>query len=250
MVEDDTLAAATGVVRNLAQGLATSYGPSEPKMSAHKLSATGLQAEMIILPGPDNATKQKLEQELSALAARVHYLEAKACTVNNQTLPATPNEFGTPSSPFNANRATTQLQNGSPSPPRQGLGSSRHVRVSNLLAVRESGSEGRRLFSEEDLGHLREHVQKQADEIRSQRETIASVGEQLHEQQACAERTFVKVENEDISRLQRELHKHQQANEAFQKALKEIGTIISRLLSSGLRRSNSPQSQPMLLTAT
>lgn len=242
MVEDDTIAAATGVVRNLAKGLTTSYGHSEPRISSDDLSMNGLQAETIILPGPDNATKQSFEQELSALAARVRYLEAKACTVNNQTLPATPNELGTPSSPFSANRATAQLQGGSPSPPRQGFGSSRHARVSNLLAVRDSGSEGRRIFSEEDLRHLREHVQKQADEIRSQRETIAGVGEQLHEQQARAERTFVKVENEDISRLQRELHKHQQANEAFQKALKEIGTIISRLLPSGLSQSNSPKS--------
>ena len=232
MVEDETLAAATGVVRNLAKGLATSYNPSEHRLSPEIVSTNGLQAERIILPGPDNATKQSFEQELSALALRVHYLEAKACTVNNQMLPATPNEFGTPSSPFSSNRATGQLQDISPSPPRQGSGSSRHARVSNLLAVRESGSEGRRIFSEEDLGHLREHVQKQAEEIRSQRETIVSVGEQLHEQQARAERTFVKVENEDISRLQRELHKHQQANEAFQKALKEIGTIISQSLSS------------------
>lgn len=232
MVEDETLAAATGVVRNLAKGLATSYDLSEPEMSPEHVSTNGLQAESIILPGPDNATKQSFEQELSALAARVRYLEAKACTVNNQTLPATPNELANPSSPFGANRATVQLQDGSPSPPRQGLGSSRHARVSNLLAVRESSSEGRRIFSEEDLGHLREHVQRQAEEIRSQRETIASVGEQIHEQQARAERTFVKVENEDISRLQRELHKHQQANEAFQKALKEIGTIISKSPSS------------------
>ena len=233
MVEDETLAAATGVVRNLAKGLAITFDPSEPRLSPKDVSTNGLQAERIILPGPDNATKQDFEQELSALAARVHYLEAKASTVNNQTLPATPNEYGTASPPFSANRANTQLQDGSPSPspPRQGSRSSGHARVSNLLAVRESGNEARRVFSEEDLGHLREHVQKQAEEIRSQRETIASVGEQLHEQQARAERAFVRVENEDISMLQRELSKHQKANEAFQKALKEIGTIISRSLS-------------------
>ena len=228
MVEDETLAVATGIVRNLARGVAPSYGSPEYKLTPENMPTNGPQAERIQLPGLDTATKCSFEQELSAMAARVHYLEAKTYTVNNPTLPATPNECGIPSSPFDANNSTAQLQDGSPVLGQQGSGSSRHARVSNLLAVRESGSEGRRIFSEEDLGHLREHVRKQAEEIRSQRETLASVGEQLHEQQAHAERTFVKVENEDISRLQRELHKHQQANEAFQKALKEIGTIISK----------------------
>ena len=45
-----------------------------------------------------------------------------------------------------------------------------------------------------------------------------------------------KVEAEDITQLERELRKHQQANEAFQKALKEIGTIITNVANGNLNQ--------------
>ncbi|MCJ1424406.1 histidine kinase osmosensor [Sticta canariensis] len=230
MSEEETLSAATAIIRDLARAVGPSYNP--PDFDPHsKIPATNYyDSRKVQLPGNASAAKRTFESELSALAARIRYLEDKAATVNNQVFPDTPNENGAPTSPFGANGSVVPVRNGNVVPVHQGSGAARNSHVSSLLAVRANG----RTFSEEDLGHLREHVQKQAEEIKSQRDTIVSVGEQLHEQQEKATKTFVKVENEDINRLQRELLKHQQANEAFQKALKEIGTIITNVAKGDL----------------
>lgn len=230
MFEEDTVSAVTAIIHDLARAVGPSYNP--PDFDPHsKIPATNnYDSRKVQLPGNPSAAKRTLESELSALAARIRYLEDKAATVNNQVFPDTPNENGAPTSPFGANGSVVPVRNGNVVPVHQGSGAARNSHVSSLLAVRANG----RTFSEEDLGHLREHVQKQAEEIKSQRDTIVSVGEQLHEQQEKATKTFVKVENEDINRLQRELMKHQQANEAFQKALKEIGTIITNVAKGDL----------------
>ena len=230
MLEDETLAAAAPILRSLASSASPPYNPPDYRFASTNALTNGKAR----LPGPDSVAKRSFERELVTLEARIQYLEAKASAVNNQTFPDTPNEFGVPTSPFDANSTASSYRNSNGTPARQGSGSSRHARVSNLLAAREHDENGRRFFSEEDLGHLREHVQKQAEEIKSQRDTIASVSEQLQEQSEHAKRTFVKVENEDINQLSRELQKHQQANEAFQKALKEIGTIITNVANGDL----------------
>ena len=229
MIEDETVAAATAIIRNLAKGNAPPYDPPEYKLTFINGSKTDRQR----LPGLESVTKRSFEKELSALQARIQYLEAKASTVDH-ILPDTPNECGgPPASPFEPQHVLGSEKGAYHATPtrQRSVGASR---ISNLLAARENGHDGCRSFSEEDLGHLRDHVQKQAQEIKSQRETIASVSERLNEQQEHAERTFVKVEHEDISKLQRELQKHQQANEAFQKALKEIGTIITNVAKGDL----------------
>ena len=229
MSGEETISAATAIISDLARAV----GPfNPPEFDPHSnIPATNYHGSgKVLLPGNASAEKRTLETELTALAARIRYLEDKAATVNNQVLPDTPNENGAPISPFGANGSVTPVRNGNVVPVRQSSGAARNSHVSSLLAVRANG----RTFSEEDLGHLRDHVKKQAEEIKSQRDTIVSVGEQLHEQQEKAAKTFVKVENEDINRLQRELLKHQQANEAFQKALKEIGTIITNVAKGDL----------------
>ena len=223
MVEEDVVAAATTIIKNLARGATPAYDPPEYKLS----TTNGTPNSKIRLPGPDNVTKRTLEKELSALHARIQFLEAKANTVNNPVLPDTPSEFGLPASPFDpSHNSACQSNNAMPSH-QVSMGSARHTRVSNLLAVQDNGDNGHRSFTEEELGHLRDHVQRQTEEIKSQRDTIASVSERLKEQQEHAERTFIRGEHEDINKLQRELQKHQKANEAFQKALREIGTIIT-----------------------
>ena len=236
MSEEETLSAATAIIHDLARAVDPSYNPPvyDP---ASKIPATSRHTSgKVSLPGSDSATKRSLEIELAALAARIHYLEDKASTINSHALPDTPNENGDSASPFGANVSALPLRNGNPAPTRPGpgpgsaSGSARNSHVSSLLAIRQNG----RTFSEEDLAHLREHVEKQAEEIKSQKMIIVGFGEQLHEQQDKTARTIVKVENEDISRLQRELLKHQQANEAFQKALKEIGTIITNVAKGDL----------------
>ena len=228
IAEEETLWATAAFVRNLA-GSTPSYDPPDYHV-AKEPNARENGAWRVSLPGNSTVAKESLQNELAALARRIRYLEAKANTVHGQALPDTPNEFAGPTSPFGGNNVVAAIKPSSPLTFRAGSGSARTAHVSNLLAQRTNG----RTFSEEDLAHLREHVEKQAQEIRSQRNTIANVGEQLREQQEKAARTFVKVENEDISRLGRELLKHQQANEAFQKALKEIGTIITNVANGDL----------------
>ena len=223
MTDEETLTAATAVVRGLARNLAPPYHPQEFKLHQKNPIANG----RISLPGIDNAAKQSLEDELAALAARIKNLEDKASTVNHQTLPDTPSEFGAPTSPF-ANGSPNPPRNGVSRPSRQLSGSTRQNRISNLL------TSGSLTFTEEDIHDLRDHVEKQADQIKSQKETIDHVKEQLLEQKEHAQRTFVKVGDMQINSLERELLKHQQANEAFQKALKEIGTIITSVANGDL----------------
>lgn len=242
--EEDILSAVAAFVADLASSVNQCHY-AEYDVQPKSLPPGSYEPYRLILPGEESPFKRNLEEELSALAARVRYLEDKASTVNNHALPDTPSENGAPTSPFGSNGSNgsnssngsnglngtlSSGRNGYAIQLRHGSGAARNNHVSNLLAVRTNG----RTFSAEDLGHLREHVERQADEIKSQRITILSVGEQLHEEQVKAARTLDKVENEDISRLQRELLKHQQANEAFQKALKEIGSIITNVAQGDL----------------
>ena len=236
MSQEEIIAAATEIVHNLARNAATSYQGPDFRLAPHVNGVNGLAPPKICLPGGGNATKRSLEKELSALALRIQFLETKASTIDHRGLPNTPIEIGLASPPLDGNVSTTTPRNVGSLPVRQGSASSRSARVFNLLAVRESGDDGRRSFSEEELGQLRDHVQKQAEEIRSQKETITNVSERLDEQQKQTARAFSRVEHEDVGTLERELKKHQQANEAFQKALKEIGSIVTAVANGDLSK--------------
>ena len=224
MPNEETLSAATAIVRNLARKVAPSYNPPDFKLFT-KNATINCQ---LSLPGTETSTKQSLEHELTALATRIKYLEDKASTVNHQGLPDTPSEFGVPTSPFGTNGSVGTARNGTSRPVRQMSASSQQARVTNLL-------NGNSLpFTEDDLEQLRDYVERQAEEIRIQRETVEDVKEQLLEHKEHANRTLVKVETEDISLLQRELLKNQQSNYAFKKTFKEIGTIITNVANGDL----------------
>ena len=224
MSDEETLAAASSIVRDLARNVASSYTPPEFNLQTKKATPAG----RLSLPGKGSAAKKLLENELSALAARIKYLEDKASTVNNQVLPDTPSEFGAPSSPFGANGSAIANRNGTTRPARQLSSSTRQARITNLLT-------GNTLtFTEEDLEHLRDHVEKQAEEIKTQKDLVVEIKQQLSTQKDRAQQTLVKVEHEDIGALHRELLKHSQANEAFQKAFKEIGRIITNVANGDL----------------
>ena len=203
MFDDDTLAAATAIVRNLAKG--------------------GVPADIskLTIPGPPTEAKFALEQELVALQARINYL-SKAASANAHNLPSTPNELG--DSPLSRNGVLVGRPRASSQLPSQ---------VSDFLTAREDDDEGRQISGEE-LGHVRDFVQKQAEDIRTHKEIISDVSKRLDVQQEKAEQTFTKVEEEDIRQIRRELLKHQQANLAFQKALKEIGSIITNVANGDL----------------
>jgi len=88
-------------------------------------------------------------------------------------------------------------------------------------------------LTEEQLGYIKDHLNKQADQLRTQRDQIDDLSAQISTQKQAHDNSFAHS-IEDIGALKRELVKHQQANLAFQKALREIGTIITAVANGDL----------------
>ena len=222
MVKDDVaLAAVTNIIRNLATGSRLSY---------KKAPATEINGvHSVFLPGNDSPAKHALEQELASLVARVHQLEVRAECGNCQRLPDTPNESMS-SSPLGDIAPTRSAK--SPA--------ARQQFVTSLLASRDipSGQKPPSFtkLSDDELEALREHVADQAKQLESLKEELAGVNAQLLEQKALQEQALKAVEIERVAALERELRKHQQANEAFQKALREIGEIVTAVARGDLSK--------------
>lgn len=241
--EDETFAAATAIIRELAQGSAS---PRNSQSSTRRISSSGdgLTLPTYKLPGAVTPMKSNFAAEIAALQRRIQYLEARADTVG-QFLPDTPGEVQRSMSPvaksgmFPTQHTHTTSAPASTRPGRQQSVTNPAIRVSNLLAARDpqlTDRDPERVVSEDDISYLREHVEKQADQIKSQRDTIAEISVGLQKSEEQAKRAFMKVEHDDVGVLERELRKHQQANEAFQKALREIGGIITQVANGDLSK--------------
>lgn len=175
------------------------------------------------LPGPVTPEKLELERELAALVARVQDLEARANAAATGALPDTPNET---SDSFSAD------DRGRPRP-----------RFPSHLS--------RNGFIDEALEGLREHVDDQSKLLDSQRQELDGVNAQLLEQKQLQEKALAIIEQERVATLERELWKHQKANEAFQKALREIGEIITAVARGDLSkkvRMNNVEMDPEITT--
>ena len=178
--------------------------------------------ETISLPGPDDVAKSTLEQELSALASRISHLEARA---NAQG--ATPgSETGSQDSP--------QLpSNGDLEPPQR---PNLHVRQKS--ADQEAVDI---LLSHSTLQPLSpERARKVVNLIESQDQTVQQLEDSIAQLQCELQdrSTYFEVAKkryiDDSERLNRELVKHAQANNAFQKALREIGNIVTAVADGDL----------------
>ena len=225
MGDEETLNAVSNIIRDLCRK-DVSYHNTLYNHRSTKHTEDG----KIKLPGSATSSKQTLEDELAALSQRVHFLEDKASHVH-QNLPDTPNEFPLSSPPLGASLngiASPHNKKQSRAIDRKNSSSVREARVSNILAGKT--------FSEEEMETIRDHLEKQTEQIKTQSETIDEISRQLEEQKHTLNDTFVKVENEDLNRLERELKKHAQANEAFQRALKEIGIVISSIAAGDLSK--------------
>lgn len=226
MADASTYAAVAAVVKSLA---------AEPNAAA--------RSQHIKLPGTETAEKQALERELAALFVRVQHLETRANAANGANFPDTPNEtadslFGddTASSPSSTGRASTKSR-ASVIPIKNGLIDERALKIHPL--------------TDEALEGLREHVDDQSKLLDSQRQELAGVNAQLLEQKQLQERALAIMEQERVATLERELWKHQKANEAFQKALREIGEIITAVARGDLSkkvRMNSVEMDPEITT--
>ncbi|PVH97663.1 hypothetical protein DM02DRAFT_75795 [Periconia macrospinosa] len=221
---------------DIVKNLARQHDPALDASFSAQIAANGAKQNVISLAGPDSVEKAALEKELTALAARVQYLEAKANVVDNHTFPITPGEPA--SSPFlyapssvPASRIAGQVAR------RGSYRDQRATWVSNWLAAKETNGDDSpaAALTEEQLNYLRDHLNKQADQIKNQREHIdnlsAEVNKQLNNQTMAFEHGI-----EDIGALKRELGKHQQANLAFQKALREIGSIVTAVAMGDLSK--------------
>jgi osomolarity two-component system sensor histidine kinase NIK1 len=223
MSDDAAFAATAAILQSLAVGSGPAFDAAKPIGRRDGIDAHGVK-----IPGTDGDGKRLLEREIAALVSRVQRLEAKAATVNNQ-MPDTPSEFS--ASPFSESNAPARSSS---------MHAARQQLVTSLLASKENptGEKPQRFvkLSDEELEALREHVDDQSKLLNSQRLELAGVNAQLIEQKQLQEQALKAVEVERVAALERELKKHQQANEAFQKALREIGEIVTAVARGDLSK--------------
>lgn len=223
-----TLAAAAKIISTLGRG-----SPFPPHLEDN--------GDAFSLPGPASPAKDNLQAEILALASRVRYLEQRAEVVS-KSLPDTPGEAGLPASPLakpvdnRSNSSVASVESNGGRTDRHPSVSTGARRIHSLLAAKNAhiGADAERSVSEEDISFLREHIDRQSEQIKSQRAVIDDISQGLRKSELQAKEAFMKVEREDVSLLERELRKHQQANEAFQKALREIGEVITRVANGDL----------------
>jgi len=223
MFDDHTLSAVSAIIKDLAI------------TNDHCPVPIGTNSK-IMLPGRDSIAKEELEQELSALIVRVQQLEARASAATAPNYPDTPNE--TVESPFDEDgrRSGRSKFPGFPSN-RNGLPDERIVKSIPL--------------TDEALEGLQEHINDQSKLLDNQRQELTNVNAQLVEQRRLQEKALQIIEMERVATLERELWKHQKANEAFQKALREIGEIVTAVARGDLSkkvRMNSVEMDPEITT--
>lgn len=238
MADQSALVAAAAIVRGLAAD--TNASVSLPR--------AGGAVKSIELPGPETPAKLQLERELAALVHRVHHLETRANSTGIAAFPDTPNE--TTDSVFGDEAS-------SPSGP--GRDASKPSRQAPVTRNGSSGSGGAAVdqltaglpLTDEALEGLREHVDDQSKLLDSQRQELAGVKAQLLQQEQLQEKALAIIEQERVATLERELWKHQKANEAFQKALREIGDILTAVARGDLSkrvRLNNVEMDPEITT--
>ena len=244
---DETLEAAAGVVRNLGRGVT-------------------VDAAQLQLPGPETQSKAAFEREIISLQARIN-ATLRVPNINANTFPETPSEspaekslghdgdlhsidLTVPPSSSTSSTPRARARTGSKDGPLSPKGTfapatNAENRVSQMLAAKDGDESAGRHISSDELTHIREFVQQQAQHIQSQKQFLADVSARLNAQQEHVNRAIDKVEKEDMSQLKRELLKHQQANLAFQKALREIGTVITQVAQGDLSSEVSVHSVEM-----
>lgn len=229
MVDDSMLVAVAEVVSSLA---------TDPKSNSTISTNIGSR---ITLPGPDSASKRALEAELQKLTFRVGQLETRASASATAVFPETPNEVN--DSLFGADAGSSPAGTRGPVP----KGKLSHAHQGSL----DSPKFMPRQLTKEALEGLREHVDDQSKLLNSQRQELAGVNAQLLEQKELQERALAMLEQERVATLERELWKHQKANEAFQKALREIGEIVTAVARGDLTmkvRMNTVEMDPEITT--
>jgi osomolarity two-component system sensor histidine kinase NIK1 len=224
MPHEETSAAVASILSNFAK----QYTPIEPDSFPASAIANGNKSNKITLPGEDTVEKRTLERELTNLATRIQILEARA-TGGTSSLPITPNEplsSAFPSEHAASPKALAALN------PRQ-----RSASWVNSLLAKNEGDPHMRQLTEEQFTVLREHIDQQAQEIRTQKEFIDGIKAQLTHQQTATRAALDTLGNsQSIEQLKREIEKNAQINATYQKVLREIGTIITAVANGDLSK--------------
>jgi osomolarity two-component system, sensor histidine kinase NIK1 len=226
MVDDTAFAAAAAIIQSLAAD------PNVPTVVPSQYS----NDSQIKLPGRETPAKRTLEVELANLVRRIEQLENRAQAA--ATFPETPNETSDSLSSDEASSIPTTLVT---QPDRDAAGRAATPETRNTKPS----------LTKEALEGLREHVDDQSKLLDSQRQELAGVNAQLLEQKQLQEKALALLEQERVATLERELWKHQKANEAFQKALREIGEIVTAVARGDLSkkvRMNSVEMDPEITT--
>lgn len=213
MAEDATLAATAALL----QCLGTSHNIHFQKFG---------------IPGPNTPAKIALENEISALILRVQDLEAKAYIANN-ILPTTPCESTTPSAFADVLTGVFSRPNTEKSKSRQQFNSS--YSPSNSVKGRRSPRLSK-LSTDELIETLQKEIADQAEQIKVGKLRQEEIEAQMIQQAEHQQHLINHYEAKRVASLERELKKHQQANEAFQKALREIGEIITAVARGDLSK--------------
>ncbi|CAK3945683.1 Histidine kinase NIK1 [Lecanosticta acicola] len=223
MPHEETSAAVASILSNFAK----QYAPLEPDSFPAGAIANGIKSNRISLPGDDTVEKRTLERELNALATRIQFLEARA-TSGLSSLPITPNE-----------PAASSFPSDSPASPRSAALNPRQRSASwvNSLLAKNEGEPHYRQLTEEQFAFLREHIDQQAQEIKSQKDFIDGIKSQLTHQQNATKAALDTLGNsQSIEQLKREIEKNAQINATYQKVLREIGTIITAVANGDLSK--------------
>ncbi|KAF2862034.1 hypothetical protein K470DRAFT_263165 [Piedraia hortae CBS 480.64] len=177
-------------------------------------SAHDRQKSPISLPGSDSKGKRAVEFELNALAQRIRELEARAAN-GAASLPVTPNE------PFVSAFANDETRQRSAPWMR------------SLLNKGEEDQPWSRLTAEQ-FSSLRDHMERQAQEIDRQREVIDEIKKEVGKQQDATTAALDALSS--IEQLKQDNERYRQANTTYSKVLKEIGTIITAVAHGDLSR--------------
>ncbi|WPH04916.1 Hypothetical protein R9X50_00781300 [Acrodontium crateriforme] len=226
MPHEETSAAVASILSNFAKQYPIADDSSFPATAI----VNGISNTKIALPGDDTVEKRTLERELTSLHARIQYLEAKAAS-GTSSLPITPNEplanvfapdsTASPRSVVSANAT-----------PRQ-----RSASWVNSLLAKSEGEQQTRQLTEEQFSFLRDHIDQQAQEIKSQKDFIDGIKSQLTYQQTATKQALDTLGNSSsIEQLKREIEKNAQINATYQKVLREIGTIITAVANGDLSK--------------
>ncbi|CCU76820.1 putative autoinducer 2 sensor kinase/phosphatase luxQ/two component histidine kinase [Blumeria hordei DH14] len=213
MAEDSTLAAAASILQNLG----TLRNP---------------QFLEVKIPGANTPAKLTLENEITALILRVQDLESKAYAFKN-ILPATPSESATPS-------AFADVLTGGFTRSNKAIDSRQHY-INSKFVNGSSNIEGRspkllKLANDELIETLQKEIADQAEQIKEGKSRQQEIEAQMIQQAEHQQHLINQYEAKRVASLERELKKHQQANEAFQKALREIGEIITAVAKGDLSK--------------